>query len=249
MVRRKLADVACGFCRMMFHPRDSTQRFCSKTCFDSFQRAQALENGQRASYVCQQCGRRFSAWVSLKADRNVFCSRECHKAYRVRDHVIKKCKTCGKETKFKPRTSNPSLTRDYCSRSCYFADPGVQRRLRRLNAEQQRGKETSVERMGYALLCSAGVAYRPQESIHKFCVDAFVPQANLIIQFDGDYWHGNPVEFPDPNRLQRRNMQRDQAMDAYLVKCGYSILRFWGSDLKANEAMCLSCLREALSAS
>ena len=36
-----------------------------------------------------------------------------------------------------------------------------------------------------------GFAYEKQHRIGRFVVDTFVPIANLIIEWDGDYWHGN----------------------------------------------------------
>ncbi len=231
---KKLEPIPCGFCRVAFQPRASTTRFCSRKYTDNEQRERAIRNGSRVVLKCLNCQKDFSVWVSTRSHKNTFCSDPCYVAYKRKDHVSKKCKMCGKVSLFKPRKANPALTRDYCSRKCYMNDPLTQARLSCLNRDQQLGKETSVERMGYALLTECGVVFERQAQLEKFCVDAFIPALKIVVQFDGDYWHGHS-SFEPLNKIQRRNRQRDGAMDAYLLKCGYTIFRVWGSDLKQNR--------------
>jgi len=70
---------------------------------------------------------------------------------------------------------------------------------------------------------------------NKFTVDAYLPDLKLIIQFDGDYWHGNPSYYDKLNALQIKNQLRDKSMDNYLIKCGFKIMRFWEHDIKSND--------------
>jgi very-short-patch-repair endonuclease len=112
-----------------------------------------------------------------------------------------------------------------------------------MNRKQQQGGRTAPERIGYALLDSLGLLYLPQHTIGgKFIVDAFLPTHGLVIQFDGDYWHGHPVRFPVPDARQRRRISLDRSQDAYMYACGYHVLRFWEIDLKKN----LDAVRAAL---
>ena len=37
----------------------------------------------------------------------------------------------------------------------------------------------------------------------KFLVDIFIPSKNLIIQWDGDYWHGNTTKFKKLNKIDK----------------------------------------------
>ena len=93
-------------------------------------------------------------------------------------------------------------------------------------------KESQLERRGYQIIDELGVAYIRQHLIGgKFCVDAFIPGSSLVVQFDGDYWHGNPVKFPNPDARQVKRQQLDQSQDAYMRACGFTVLRFWESDV------------------
>lgn len=59
--------------------------------------------------------------------------------------------------------------------------------------------------------------------------DFFIPSKNLIIEFDGDYWHGNSSLFPTTARsVKQRNIDKyytDKAIEA-----GYIVVRVWDSE-------------------
>lgn len=207
----------------------------------------ALAESRRLIFTCSGCQKEFTSTLSVrKTAKNKYCSRNCYKLYRLREHSLRCCKTCNKEFRFKLRDSNPALKCLYCSRKCYMNNSETVAHLRSINAAQQEGKETKIERIGYALLTRCEIAFERQYRLLKFCVDAFVPMKKLVIQFDGDYWHGNTKMFSTLNALQRRNVQRDAAMDSYIRKCGYSILRIWGSELEKDSTGVTARLLEAL---
>lgn len=82
--------------------------------------------------------------------------------------------------------------------------------------KQQNSKEpTSIEKIVYELLKSRGIIFEKQKLINgRFLVDAYIPDLNLIIECDGNYWHSLD-----------RVKNKDKAENAYLDKCGYKLLR------------------------
>jgi len=101
-----------------------------------------------------------------------------------------------------------------------------------MNADQQRLSPNHLERAAYAILDSVDAAYVPQHVVGgKFCVDAFYPQG-LVVQFDGDYWHGNPAKFPTPDARQKKRMAFDRSQNAYCAKCGFAVLRVWEHEIR-----------------
>jgi very-short-patch-repair endonuclease len=155
---------------------------------------------------------------------------------------------CGKAFYWSPsRHKANNIT--YCSLACRDADPARHDALIAMNARQQGLSPNKVEQRGYALLDSLGVPYERQHVVGgKFCVDAFVPDAGLVIQFDGDYWHGNPKHFPAPDARQRKRMALDQSQDAYMRACGYRVLRVWASELETLPARAAALLAHDSSA-
>ena len=82
--------------------------------------------------------------------------------------------------------------------------------------KQQNSKEpTSIERKVYDYLLHQGILFEKQKLINgRFLVDVYIPDLNLIIEVDGDYWHGS-------DRVQKK----DKAENAYLNKCGFNLIR------------------------
>ena len=174
--------------------------------------------------LCQQCGNAFLVVPSKRGKR--FCSNVC-RAANLTNRIACTCKVCGK-----PLLRPPARLRRYhtvyCSIACRNSDPDFQAHLVEMNQVQQQLHPNRLEQRGYALLDEIGVPYEAQYLIRDWiCVDAFVPSARLVIQWDGDYWHGNPRSFPtlDPRQQHRRLL--DKCQDAYMTRCGYQVLRFW----------------------
>lgn len=114
-------------------------------------------------------------------------------------------------------------------------------------ANQQTMSPNHFERACYAMLDEIGVAYEAQAIFaKKFCVDALLEDARLVIQFDGDYWHGNPTRFEALDDRQRRRRALDQSQDAYMQRCGYRVLRLWQSDFETDRAACVERVRVAV---
>ncbi len=97
----------------------------------------------------------------------------------------------------------------------------------------QKQKTSKLELKLQALLSDLGIAFQSTVLIKpKFIVDIQI--GNVIIQADGDYWHGHPRFNPITER-QRKQQQRDAAQTAYLSTCGYTVLRIWESELNKDH--------------
>lgn len=96
--------------------------------------------------------------------------------------------------------------------------------LARLHRDRPSGYELRIR----AILDDLEVTYEASFLIkRKFIVDIKI--GNLIIEADGDYWHGHP-RFEPLTERQIKQQQRDAARNAYLLKCGYDLERIWESD-------------------
>lgn len=94
-------------------------------------------------------------------------------------------------------------------------------------AQQRRKEPNSIEQRVYDELKNGGFLFERQYLINgKFVADAYIPTLNLVVEADGCYWHGCDV----CNKPKRNN--RDVAKDAYLKKCGFSVLRLKEHSIK-----------------
>jgi hypothetical protein len=74
--------------------------------------------------------------------------------------------------------------------------------------------------------------------VHKFKIDGIsheydfcIPEKNIIIEFDGDYWHGNPRLFELSPRMKQQ-FQIDKVWNEKAEKAGYIVIRVWSSEAK-----------------
>lgn len=143
----------------------------------------------------------------------------------------KPCKICGKPFR-------SAVNKTYCSVRCTFNDPEFINGMRRHALEQLReGRtphtNTKIEKEVATLLREQQIPYEPQYPLGYWSFDFFVPN-NLLIEIDGDYWHGNPLFFKKLNATQIKNIQNDKRKMEYAKQKGFNIIRFWENDINKN---------------
>jgi very-short-patch-repair endonuclease len=78
-----------------------------------------------------------------------------------------------------------------------------------------------------------GFKFVRQEAIDQYVVDFVCREKMLIVEVDGG---------------QHAENKRDALRDAYLMKAGYRVLRFWNSDVLSNKEGVLTAIVSALEA-
>lgn len=217
-------------------------RFCSNKC-----------RRTRTERVCQTCSSVFEVVDSkVVADLGKYCSVDC-RGLAMRNRVTRTCVICGTEFERPASTvaRTPSL---YCSRTCNAKarreDPAEVARVRQMQRDQLASRlPTKPERILYALLdriIGEGNWSSQFYVFDKWTVDAALPNLNLIIQADGDYWHGFRSEW-QTHPLVKRNMGNDRAQNGYLAKVGWTLLRLWEHDLIDRPDWCADEIVRAVS--
>jgi hypothetical protein len=59
--------------------------------------------------------------------------------------------------------------------------------------------------------------------------DIFIPSTNTIIEFDGDFWHGNKNLYVLSDRMKKQ-FRLDESNSAKAISSGYKIVRVWQSE-------------------
>lgn len=111
-----------------------------------------------------------------------------------------------------------------------------------------RGKNTKPELAFRKALYAAGYRYRID---HKKLIgkpDILLQKYKTAIFIDGEYWHGHNWSARKPKvKTNRefwiakieRNMQRDREVNTELQRLGYTIFRFWETEIKKELDTCL----------
>jgi very-short-patch-repair endonuclease len=87
-----------------------------------------------------------------------------------------------------------------------------------------RAKFTNLERKYYMMLKQLGVFYVPQYPMGGRFYDAFLPDQNVLLEFDGTFWH--PKSEQDCKySFQEKNMRVDKLKNEMAHKKGIKIIR------------------------
>lgn len=236
----------CQSCGKEFHvPRSVQERgwgtYCSQAC-----------TARRVARACQVCGSQFSVKQSVADEgRGLYCSNDCRHLGK-RDQVDKTCEACGTAFSVPQSIKN----RRTCSRTCWWkimgTDPGRAAILARARHDMLTNRApTRPERILYALLDTLtaevdGLRWERQlRLLDRWTVDAAIPALQLVLQADGDYWHGfHPKYHTDPR--VRHHMANDAFQDRKLTAAGWTVHRFWERDLIHNLPSCTQRLRAAI---
>jgi len=122
-------------------------------------------------------------------------------------------------------------------------------------------RDTTPELAFRSAVWKRGLRFRVCDSTILGKPDVVFPSRRLLVYIDGDFWHGHQWktrrlaslddQFAGPSRDYwrakiRRNMQRDFRVTCDNLDSGWSVLRFWESDLKHNLEACVEMTLAAI---
>lgn len=97
--------------------------------------------------------------------------------------------------------------------------------MRPVTIASQTVHESSIEKMVRSVLESLGVEFVRQHPIGRYIADFYVPDKNLVIECDGEYWHSIDGR-PD----------RDARRDRWMLARGYKVLRLGEREIRAGKS-------------
>jgi DNA mismatch endonuclease (patch repair protein) len=128
---------------------------------------------------------------------------------------------------------------------------------RRHNMQSIRGKDTKIEVLLRKALWHKGYRYRKNYNLLPGKPDIVMTKYRIAIFCDGEFFHGKDWEVLE-GRLKngknaefwigkiKRNMQRDDEINKELLFLGWTVIRFWGDDIKKNVDECVSTIEEVI---
>lgn len=83
------------------------------------------------------------------------------------------------------------------------------------------------------LLDVLDISYEEEKLVDIWSFDFYIPEYNLYIEIDGDYFHSNPKLYPNGpvTNTQKINHYRDSKKNNYCRKHTLKLIRFWESDI------------------
>lgn len=126
------------------------------------------------------------------------------------------------------------------------------------NMKHIRAKDTKIEVLLRKALWEKGYRYRKNCKDLPGKPDIVLTKYKIVIFCDGEFFHGKDWEILRPklettsNNGQfwaekiARNIQRDDEVNKQLLFLGWTVLRFWGDDIKKNVDECVRVVEETI---
>lgn len=128
---------------------------------------------------------------------------------------------------------------------------------RKKNMRSIKSKDTKIEVILRKSLWSKGYRYRKNYKKLPGNPDIALTKYKLVIFCDGEFFHGKDWEVLKP-RLEKgknsefwiskisRNRERDDEVNKKLLFMGWTVIRFWGDDIKKNTDECIRVIEETI---
>lgn len=120
-----------------------------------------------------------------------------------------------------------------------------------------RSKDSGIEVALRRALWTKGYRYRKNYSLLPGKPDIALTRDKIAIFCDGEFFHGKDWEVLKP-RLEKsnnseywikkilRNRERDDEVDKKLLFMGWTVIHFWGNDIKKNINGCVRVVEETI---
>ena len=126
---------------------------------------------------------------------------------------------------------------------------------RRKNMQRIKSKDTSIELLLRKELWKRGYRYRKNYQKLPGKPDIVLTKYKIAIFCDSEFFHGKDWEVLKP-RLEKgdnseywikkisRNRERDEEINKKLLFKGWTVIRFWGKDIKKHLDECVKVIEE-----
>ena len=126
---------------------------------------------------------------------------------------------------------------------------------RRKNMQHVRNKDSQIELKLRRALWRAGLRYRKNVRAVFGCPDVVFLRLKIAVFCDSEFWHGfdwekrkhdfkSHQEFWIPKI--ERNMARDREVNERLTAEGWTVLRFFGKEIKKDVDKCVKVIAEVV---
>ena len=125
----------------------------------------------------------------------------------------------------------------------------------RYNMQMVRNKDSAIELIMRKALWTKGYRYRKNvKTVFGHPDIAFIGK-KVAVFVDSEFWHGydwdnRKADFKTNQAFWipkiERNIERDKEVNEKLKSEGWTVIRFWGKDIKKNTENCVLQIEEAL---
>ena len=248
-------ECTCLLCDKKFYKLQSNRgKYCSKKCSDnhkkiiylgennpSYNRKMSDDELKMRSEITKKLWEDESYRGKIKKSKNLFFKKNGYWPGNDKDSMLKK-----KETMVKKFGVSHNWMGIYGERKCDKTTLDVYGKTSAqmlIDYSHFFGKKTDIEKMFEVILEELEIPFQCKFRIYdkdkvNFWFreyDFLILNTNILIEVDGDYWHGNQNIFEELTEFQKSIQINDEIKENFAKNKGYNVIRFWGSDIKKNS--------------
>lgn len=246
--------------KMQSQIQNCENNFCSQECACEYS-----HKNNSHEQECEYCHKIYDVKNSNTDSR--FCCMDCKNKWQSEFLVGKdnpcykskqlKCACCGKDIYVKPYRLQTGQNKHFCSYECTrkYYSISKNRTLKQKIADKifavssikhTKDHMTEPHKIINDYLNSEKITYRNEELVTYYKMDMYLPDYNLGIEVNGDYWHSNPIRYSEIQyERQLKGIHRDKSKHTYVKnKYNYEILYLWENDIHKHLDVCEKLIQE-----
>lgn len=184
---------------------------------------------KRVKVNCSYCGSSIERTENkIKKSKNHYCNYSCMGNWMSKNNVGENNSNYGNG---KAWTEEMRLS---------SAQRSIERLVNSDFAFSRTKPETIVENM----LDSLHIKHLPEFNCKYYLVDKYLPEHNLMIEIQGNFYHCNPTMNLSNNR-KNKIIRKDRSKNTYIKKYkGINILYLWEKDILEREELCMRLIEQ-----
>ena len=139
------------------------------------------------------------------------------------------CPNCGVEKKHKWKNISPTqaktLTETMSKKLCRSCSNSIHYVL------SPKKSNTKPERKLKTILNKLKIKYKQSYKFEGYYFDFFLPEYNILVEVDGNYWHGKGLEWGDLNETQKNSRKNDLKKNQICLDSQQKLIRLWEDEV------------------
>lgn len=177
--------------------------------------------------ICPKCG---ESIVTKSKDKTIACRNHLNKI-----HNSSLCKPCS--LKLQMGKGNPFYGKKHTKKSLLKMTKTLTKTPTKFTSSSK------PEKIIYDIIKTLKYEVKKSYRIDRYICDIFIEKLNLIIEFNGDYWHCNPKKYdenylhPHKKKTAGKIWEEDLIRVDNLRNMGYTLVVIWESEFDSTNTI------------
>jgi G:T-mismatch repair DNA endonuclease (very short patch repair protein) len=178
-----------------------------------------FKEATRLNRVCKRCAMR--EWQSKKYGE------------KTNVEFTSSCCNCGKIKKHKRKNLSPtqikSIKEIMSQKMCRSCSNSIHYTL------SKNKKNTKPERELKIILKELNIKFKQSYKYKGHYYDFYLPEFNILVEVDGNYWHGKNLEWDKLNNTQKNSRINDEKKNKICLENQQPLIRLWEDEINKHS--------------